>query len=333
MPRYGANVKTVVLMWWTTHDVRILTALSGVPKIQQALDTAESLTGRTSESASPSQRAFALHDALIATVIRACPNLLTLKFRPETTTSHLTSDEHGRDIPGPRNGADCALHEFGGRISSADLSRAFTSVSANEYLNMMPNLEHLRLRIVAPPFPDSLRTLFHKLSQLPRLVSLELHNADLTALQSLSGLPCSHLTCLTLSGTLSPELRYLADVLKTHPIRSLCLRDLSISESQFPLSLPGVLAVTNLSIAGETDLALLDLFNAAPLKNVELCARRGGQISDRLAPLRIRAFILDHSASLLSFKVDPGVLDVAQLSTINCWLEKDGISVRAVTVE
>ncbi|KAG0660616.1 hypothetical protein C6P46_004479 [Rhodotorula mucilaginosa] len=333
MPRYGAKVKTLLFTWWTVVDLENLDRLDGTPHIQQSLNALECFTGLRDPSEASILRMVRLHDALIATILRACPNLLGLKARPETTAArYLSKYDDGEVAISPGRTKD-ALYQIGRGIRRADLSRVQNCRSALKYLEMTPNIELLSIRAHAKSSLLDMRHLVQTLSGMPQLFSLEFDSVHPTALEILSALPCSKMTQMVLSGTLSPQLQNLSDALKIHPITSLSLRDWSPSDGPPPSSRPQDLKIQNLSIAGRSASVLLDLFDAAPLKHVELCACRGSRNSNRINPNRITAFIKKHRATLLSFKIDRAILAPSvDVSVINRSLEEEGISVRVVTV-
>lgn len=332
VPRHGSKVKTLAFTWWTTVDLGNLPRLSGTPKIQQALNEVERFTGSRDPSGKSMPRMLNSHNELIATILRGCPNLLSFKVLQETATTSYFVRNDGGELPISPGRVKDALCEIGSKLRSANLIHARDCLSALEYLEMTPNIEHLSIRIDANPSPLRMGNLFQKLSQLPQLVSLEIDGVHPTALESLSALPCSKLTQLILSGTLSPQLGNLIDVLKIHPITSLCLRDASTSDGQLPSSRPDNLPVRNLSISGRSASVLLDLFDAAPLEHVEVGAG-SGKNSDRISPKRLKAFIMKHRTSLLSFKTDRLFFSgSAFVSTVNRMLAQEDISVRVVTV-
>ena len=97
IPRYGSKVKTVVLTWWTDSDLRNLPPKSGTPEIQQALNAAETFIDLENSSAPLLERVLLLHDALIATILPACSNLLDLKILRHTRrVTKLEGDHHVR---------------------------------------------------------------------------------------------------------------------------------------------------------------------------------------------------------------------------------------------
>ncbi|TKA51036.1 hypothetical protein B0A53_05831 [Rhodotorula sp. CCFEE 5036] len=273
MPRYGAKIKKLVLVWWTIDDLSDLCYRSDTPSNSQleALEASERFTG-----------------------LRA---LLHFKVVDRMTTRTLEFKK-GSKITISSSRTKNALQELGSRISSVDFSSAdlffgYHSATASRYLDIFANVEHLSVRV-----DDD------------KPSALDLQDLQVTEL---------------------------ANILKVHPITSLCLRDLSIAGFQLPPSLsaprPGSIKVKNLSIAGRTDGALLDLFDGAPLKHVELCARRSGRNSARFSSQRIKAFIKKHCASLLTFKADRLFFDAAELSAINRALEQEGVPVRVITVK
>lgn len=343
MPRYGAKVKKLVLVWWIVDDLSELSNRINMPSNSQleALEASERLTGLNALPDQPLQRVFDVHDALIATILQACAKLPHLKVVDRMTTRSLEVKE-GSKITISSSRTENALQELGSRIGSADFSSAdsffgYNYATASRYLNIFANVEHLSVRIDDKPYALDVQELLRKLPRLKTNVSLELDNISSSAIGTLSGWPCSNLTQLTLSDMPSLQVTELANILKVHPITSLCLRDLSIAGFQLPPSLsaprPSSIKVKNLSIAGRTDGALLDLFDAAPLKHVELCARRSGRNSARFSSQRIKAFIKKHCASLLTFKADRLFFAAAELSAINRALEQEGVPVRVITVK
>lgn len=344
MPRYGAKIKKLVLVWWTIDDLSDLCYRSDTPSNSQleALEASERFTGLRAVSDQPLQRVFDARDALIATILQACTKLLHFKVVDRMTTRTLEFKK-GSKITISSSRTKNALQELGSRISSVDFSSAdlffgYHSATASRYLDIFANVEHLSVRVDDDkPSALDLQELLRKLPCVKTNVSLELDNISSSAIGTLSGWPCSNLTQLTLSEMPSLQVTELANILKVHPITSLCLRDLSIAGFQLPPSLsaprPGSIKVKNLSIAGRTDGALLDLFDGAPLKHVELCARRSGRNSARFSSQRIKAFIKKHCASLLTFKADRLFFDAAELSAINRALEQEGVPVRVITVK
>ncbi|KWU42231.1 hypothetical protein RHOSPDRAFT_36270 [Rhodotorula sp. JG-1b] len=309
MPRHGTKVKTLVLTWWTEADLRNLHLAPR--KNQEALGAAERFVGLTTSPAQPDKRAFDLHDALVATILQACSEPVDLELVRYATKTLYVIGEHGNPLLVSSSRTDGALHQIGRRISSAGFSFEREYFTAIERLKVLPNIKHLKLRI-GEGFSYEEGNFFHKVSQLQEVVSLELDDA--------------------ITSTWGVRLMELAKVPTFCPIVSLCLRDFSMSQDQPRFSRPDSLKVENLSIAGRTSNRLRDLFDVAPLKNVELCACRRGRNSDRVSPKRITAFIKKHRASLLSFKTDGVLFAAAELSAINRSLEEEGISVRVVTV-
>ena len=343
MPRYGTKVKTVQLTWWTDDDLRDLRRIRDTPERQQAASAAESFIGLGSPYPSGWRETFDLPDALVAEILQACSNFLHIRLIEQTLIPVIVCAEtNERNEISVHSGITsrrtrCALQVAGSRISAADLSFERFVLAAEKYLDvldMVPNVVHLSLRISHDPF-SRMPHFFPRLFQPQKLASLELSDAGISTLTALSAQPCSTLTQLVLSGMPSLQLAELADFLKVHPVTTLCLRDIFLSDIQHPFSAPETLKLKlqNLSVTVETDGALLDLFDAAPLKKVEFCARRGGNTSDRIPPQRITAFIKKHRASLLSFKLDGVLFDAADLSAINRSLEQEGVSVRVVAIE
>lgn len=341
MPRYGTKVKTVQLTWWTDDDLRDLRRIRDTPERQQAASAAESFIGLGSPYPSGWRETFDLPDALVAEILQACSNFLHIRLIEQTLIPVIVCAEtNERNEISVHSGITsrrtrCALQVAGSRISAADLSFERFVLAAEKYLDvldMVPNVEHLSLRISRDHLffmPD----FFLRLFQPQKLASLELSDTGISTLTALSAQPCSTLTQLVLSGMPSLQLAELADLLKVHPVTTLCLHDISLSDTQRPFSAPETFKLQNLSVTVETDGALLDLFDAAPLKKVEFCARRGGDTSNRITPQRITAFIKKHRASLLSFKADRVLFDAAEKSEINRSLEEEDISVRVVTIE
>lgn len=145
---------------------------------------------------------------------------------------------------------------------------------------------------------------------------------------------CASLTHLTLFKAFLLQCAELDKILKLHPVTSLSLGSFALSTNQFPMhvSPPGRTEVKNLCLNGWMDDALLNLFDAAPLEHVELYTSRDGD-SVRANPQRIKAFIIKHRASLLTFKTDPNSFHAEDVSAINRSLEHEGIFVRVVTVK
>ncbi|TKA51959.1 hypothetical protein B0A53_05043 [Rhodotorula sp. CCFEE 5036] len=333
VPRYGTRVKTLVLVWWTQDDIGDLRRISRTPERQQAIDAAKRFIGPEIPPAPDLNIFFKQHDALIATILRACSNLVELKVIQETDTTHFARRNEGIELWVGLTKA--ALQQIIGRIASADLffegnSTPFeSSGGAIGSLNLVPNVKHLGVHLGCLAFPAGMHGLFDAVFAAQQLLSLELHNVDIAAGLDLP----HHLTTLILSGIPDLNLRQLANILTSRPVVSLCLRAFSISDDQTSGYSPGNLQIEQLSISGSTPSMPLEFFDSAPLKIVELVAsRRGG--SDLISPERVVAFVKKHRKTLLSFKIDRALLaPSADVSAINRSLEEEGISVRVVTVE
>lgn len=98
MPRFGTKVKTVVFTWWTDADLRNLPLASYASDVQQALAAAESFTGLESAPAPTLPEICALQDALIATILQACSNLLDLTVFQHTNTVLIFVDPEGEEV-------------------------------------------------------------------------------------------------------------------------------------------------------------------------------------------------------------------------------------------
>jgi hypothetical protein len=118
MPRHGAKVKSLVLLWSPTT---YLSQLDDASKIQQTLEAGRSFTGLQSSSGPLSERVSALQDALIAMVLRACSNLSDLKFLPQTMTStRFFINNKAKGLLINAGSTKLALQDIGERITSAD---------------------------------------------------------------------------------------------------------------------------------------------------------------------------------------------------------------------
>lgn len=98
MPRCGSKVKTLVLTWWTDADLEKLPLESNASNFQQALEAAESFTGLKSSWAPTLPEICALQDALIATILQACSNLLDLTVFQHTNTVLIFVDPEGEEV-------------------------------------------------------------------------------------------------------------------------------------------------------------------------------------------------------------------------------------------
>lgn len=338
MPRYGAEVKTLLFTWWTSADLRGLQRESNTPKIQQVLTAAERLTGLRTLSANPVLRTFVLHDALIARILHACSGLRDLRVIQVRAATLDYKGDDGTKTPIVSSRTASALQRVRSRISSADLSLGGATRPADfqaiEDLNILSHIKHLGLRRSGFAYNHVFPDLSPEGFPLQQLVSLELNldRFDAPVLQErLLQFP-SRLTQLRLSGLRNLDLRQLALVLKAQPFASLSLRDFAVSLLQAPNYIPDDLSVENLSISGCPTSILLEFFNSAPLKNVEFCARRQEGVVLTSGDL-IKAFVEKHRASLLSVKIDRALLGWSvDVSEINRSLEEEGISVRVVTV-
>lgn len=331
MPRWGSKVKTILFTWWTDADLRNLLRESGRSEVQQALDAAETFIGL--EHASPLlEKVLLLHDALIATILRACSNLLDLNVLRHIYRVIRSEGDHHVGIHSERTLS--ALADIGGRITAAGLSLGATTnlhMAVVIPLDLMPNITHVSIRAIDHSLNNVMWNLFWGVCGLQKLVSLELDTASITAWVELQLNPPRNMRQLILSGVRDVQLTQLAHVLTAAPITSICLRNCSVAHSQLPALRPDDLRVENISVAGCTAPKLLGLFDSAPIKSVEFCAGRRGR-SDRISPKRLRAFVRKHRSSLLSVKVHTGALDPsADMSVINYALEREGISVRVET--
>lgn len=331
MPRCGAKVKTVVLTWWTDVDLRNLPRESRTSEIQQALDAAETFIG-LENAAAHLEKVLLLHDALIATILRACSNLLDLKVLRRIHRVIRSEGDHHVEIHSKRTLS--ALADIGGRITAAGLSLGAMSdlhMGLIVPLGLMPNITHLSIRVIDHASNNVMWNVFWSVCGLQELVSLELDTAGLSAWMELQMDIPRKMTQFILSGVRDLQLMQLADVLTAAPIVSLCLRHFSVAHFQLPFRRPNNLRIEKLSIAGCTAPSLLDFFDSAPIKTVEFCADRQGR-SDHISPKRLRAFVRKHRNSLLSVKVHTGALgSSADVARTNHSLEREGISVRVKT--
>lgn len=335
LPRYGSKVKILVLTWWTRDDLRYLSRTSRTSEIQQVLAAAESFTGLESASVPTLPEICALQDALTATILQACSNLLDLTVLQHTNTMTNFVNPDGTEVEFHLWKTQVALAGIGGRITAAGLSFGGSNtdlfLAVIRPLNLSPNIEHFHIRILDESFDRLMRALIDSISELRKLVSFELDTASLAAWRQLQINPPKNMTQLILSGVRDLQLTQLAAVLTAAPIVSLCLRHLSVAHFQFPSQRADNLRIENLSIAGCTASKLPDFFDSAPLKSVEFCANSRGR-SDRINPKRLQAFIMQHRTTLLSFKIHWTLLaPSAKVSGINHALEREGISVRVKT--
>jgi hypothetical protein len=335
MPRCGSKVKTLVLTWWTDADLEKLPLESNASNFRQALEAAESFTGLKSSWAPTLPEICALQDALIATILQACSNLVDLTVLQHMNTVHNFVTPQSDEVGYYSWMTQRVLQHIGGMITAAGLSLRGANdefyLAVISSLELMLNIKHLSLRVVDESFDDEMRDLVSGISKLQQLVSLELDTASITAWLELQIYPPKNMTQFILSGVQHLQLMQLADFLTATPIVSLSLRNFSVAHFQLPFRRPDNLRIENLSISGCTAPSLLDLFDSAPLKSVEFCADHRGR-SDRNSPKRLRAFIRKHRDTLLSVKVHQGALDPsADVSGINHSLEREGISVRVKT--
>lgn len=338
MPRYGAKVKTLLITHWTDVDLgnQNLSRRTEILAAQHTLDAAERVIGLKPSSGELLERLSELHDALTATIVRACSNVVALKLIQRTPLHHVARDKGG-EVVVRSSRTDDALRAVGSNVDSADVVCQGTSADvdsrAAEYLDSWPNIRHLGIHINEQPYHD-MTNFFYKVSRMRQLVSLELATANVSAwLELQSGTP-PNLSHFSLSGIRNLDLMQLAGVLTHQPVISLCLRQFSVSDFLPPHWRPDGLRIEYLSISGCTASILLDFFDSAPLKSVEFCANRPGGSAPSINTKRLKAFILKHCATLSSFKIGRALLSPsADLSTINRWLKQQGISVRVVTVE
>lgn len=118
MPRCGPKVKTLVLTWWTDADLRELPRERDKFEVQQALAAAGRFTCLESASPPTLPELCALHDALIATILQACSDLLSLTVLQHTNAVLKLVDPEGAEVEFYPWTTQAALQGIGGKNHS-----------------------------------------------------------------------------------------------------------------------------------------------------------------------------------------------------------------------